>query len=177
MGGFFCHPPPSSQFRPICLSPGPGLSHPCNMSSVHTVTGGVTAQSHSHQAPFSDPSKASRTLARRPGLLLWLLGLALLAGASSALQPTACPMPHPGLASIWSCRRSALPSSPGCPSTSVRPLEPPVFPRLTHLFSLFRCCCSLSPPPESPPSGRRGPPVAAAPCSPRPAQSRRPRPV
>lgn len=73
----------------------------CYMSSVlHTVTGGVTTQSHSHQAPFPD------------------------------------------------------------------------------LFSLFRCCCCcLSPPLESPPSVRRGPPMAAAPCSPRPAQSRRPRPV
>lgn len=98
------------------------------------------------------------------------------------LLPPAVPLPHTGRASVWPCRRNTLPSSPGCPTTSLGPLEPPVFPRVTNLFSLFcHCCRGLSPPQESAPSLRRGqrmaaaPPPAAptAPHSPGPAQSRR----
>lgn len=92
------------------------------------------------------------------------------------------PLPHTGRASVWPCRRNTLPSSPGCPTASLGPLEPPVFPRVTNLFSLFcHCCRGLSPPQESAPSLRRGqrmaaaPPPAAptAPRSPGPVQSRR----
>lgn len=121
---------------------------------------------------LSDPSLAFRTLAWRPSLHAAPLPPHPPApgpGSPGPALPPPLSAPSSHLVAFpprCSLRRDTRPSSPGCPSTTLQPLEPLVLPSLTThsviIVLMLLLCIRLSPQEGS--SVRTGVCVAAAPC-------------